>query len=119
NHYFYPASTVKLPIALLAMEWLEEQDVEGLNLETIMLTDSVRPSQLPAISDSSSQSGLPSIGHYIKKILLVSDNDAANRLYELLGLDYINSKLVEKGIDESVLIQRVGVSVSRSTAKSF
>jgi hypothetical protein len=25
SRYFYPASTVKLPIALLALEWLEEQ----------------------------------------------------------------------------------------------
>ncbi len=92
SRYYYPASTVKLPIALLALEWLEEQQVEGLTLETTMVTDSVRPSQLPAWSDSTAQNGLPSLGHYIKKILLVSDNDASNRLYELLGTDYINHK---------------------------
>ena len=62
SRYFYPASTVKLPVALLALEWLEEQQVPGLTLETTMLTDSVRPSQLPAWSDSTSQTGLPSIG---------------------------------------------------------
>lgn len=119
SRYFYPASTVKLPVALLALEWLEEQQVTGLTLSTTMLTDSVRPSQLPAWSDSNSQSGLPSIGHYIKKILLVSDNDAYNRLYELLGTDYINQKLKEKGLVNSVISQRLSFPISPEENRQF
>ena len=119
SRYFYPASTVKLPIALLALEWLEEQQLEGLTLETTMLTDSVRPSQLPAWSDSSAQNGLPSIGHYIKKILLVSDNDASNRLYELLGMDYINRKLSEKGLANTVITQRLSFPISPEENRQF
>jgi hypothetical protein len=119
SRYFYPASTVKLPIALLALEWLEEQQFEGLNLETIMLNDSVRPSQLPAWSDSSAENGLPSIGHYIKKILLVSDNDASNRLYELLGTDYINTKLREKGLTNTVVTQRLSFPISPEENRHF
>ena len=119
SRYFYPASTVKLPIALLALEWLEEQQVEGLTLETTMLTDSVRPSQLPAWSDSSAENGLPSIGQYIKKILLVSDNDASNRLYELLGMDYINRKLSEKGLANTVITQRLSFPISPEENRQF
>ncbi len=119
ERYFYPASTVKLPIALLALEWLEEQDVEGLTLETTMLTDSVRPSQIPVYLDSTAENGLPSIGHYIKKILLVSDNDAANRLYELLGLNYINGKLGEKGLDHTVITQRLSFPISPEENRQF
>jgi len=119
NHYFYPASTVKLPIALLALEWLEEQNIDGLTLETTMLTDSVRPSQLAAFRDSTSQDGLPSIGHYIKKILLVSDNDASNRLYELMGMDYINRKLLEKGLNNSVITQRLSFPISAEENRHF
>ena len=119
SRYFYPASTVKLPVALLALEWLEEQQVPGLTLETTMLIDSVRPSQLPALSDSTSQNGLPSIGHYIKKILLVSDNDAYNRLYELLGTDYINQKLKEKGLVNSVITQRLSFPISAEENRYF
>ena len=119
SRYFYPASTVKLPVALLALEWLEEQQLPGLTLETTMLTDSVRPSQLPALSDSTSQTGLPSIGHYIKKILLVSDNDAYNRLYELLGTDYINRKLKEKGLLNSVIMQRLSFPISAEENRQF
>ena len=119
SRYFYPASTVKLPIALLALEWLEEQQLEGLTLETTMLTDSVRSSQLPAWKDSSAQNGLPSIGHYIKKILLVSDNDASNRLYELLGMDYINRKLSEKGLANTVITQRLSFPISAEENRQF
>ena len=119
SRYFYPASTVKLPIVLLALEWLEEQQLEGLTLETTMLTDSVRPSQLPAWSDSTAQNALPSIGHYIKKILLVSDNDASNRLYELLGMDYINTKLREKGLANSVITQRLSFPITAEENRHF
>jgi hypothetical protein len=119
SRYFYPASTVKLPIALLALEWLEEQQISGLTLETTMLTDSVRPSQLPAWQDSTAQNGLPSISHYIKKILLVSDNDAYNRLYELLGTDYINQKLNEKGLANSVIMQRLSFPISAEENRQF
>ena len=119
SRYYYPASTVKLPIALLALEWLEEQQIPGLTLETTMLTDSVRPSQLPAWQDSTAQNGLPSIGHYIKKILLVSDNDASNRLYELLGMDYINQKLKEKGLANSVINQRLSFPISPEENRQF
>ncbi|MBC6365708.1 serine hydrolase [Algoriphagus sp. AK58] len=119
NHYFYPASTVKLPIALLALEWLEEQNIDGLTMETTMLTDSVRPSQIPAYTDTTAQHGLPSIGHYIKKILLVSDNDASNRLYELMGMDYINKKLREKGLLNTVITQRLSFPISPEENRHF
>jgi hypothetical protein len=117
--YFYPASTVKLPVSILALEWLNEQKREGINRESIMLTDSVRPSQVPAFYDSSSFNKLPSIEHYIKKILLVSDNDAYNRLYELLGQDYINSKMKEKGMHNTIINHRLSMPMSEEENRYF
>ncbi|MBY5951680.1 class A beta-lactamase-related serine hydrolase [Algoriphagus marincola] len=119
KRYFYPASTVKLPVAILALEWLEEQNVDNLTLDTPMLTDSVRPSQIPAYVDNSSEDSLPSIGHYIKKILLVSDNDAYNRLYELLGQDYINQKLAEKGLNHTVINHRLSYPANEIENRYF
>lgn len=116
---FYPASTVKLPIAILALEWLEEQNIDGLTAETIMLTDSVRPSQFPAYADSSAENSLPSIAHYIRKILLVSDNDAFNRLYELLGQDYINEKLKQKGLGNTIINHRLSMPMSEEENRYF
>ncbi|MFD2199969.1 serine hydrolase [Shivajiella indica] len=117
--YFYPASTVKLPVSILALEWLNEQRNNDLNKESIMLTDSVRPSQIPAYYDSSSFNKQPSIAHYIKKILLVSDNDAYNRLYELLGQDYINSKMKEKGMTHTIINHRLSMPMSEEENRYF
>ena len=49
------------------------------------------------ISNSSSETGLPSIAHYIKKAFLVSDNDAYNRMYQFVGQQAINDSLHSKG----------------------
>lgn len=117
--YFYPASTVKLPVAILALEWLNEQNIDGLHRESVMLTDSVRLSQIPAHYDSTAANNLPSIAHYIKKILLVSDNDAYNRLYELLGQDYINTKMKEKGMNHTVINHRLSMPMSEEENRHF
>ena len=87
QNYFYPASAVKLPIAVLAMEKLNQMAsltmdtrfyVEGDSVETTFASD-------------------------INKIFVVSDNKANNRLFEFLGQDAINNALKQKGI-ESVRI---------------
>lgn len=117
--YFYPASTVKLPIAILALEWLNEQEIDGIHPESIMLSGAMRESQIPAEYDSTAANFYPSIAHYIKKILLVSDNDAYNRLYELLGQDYINRKLKEKGLIHTVINHRLSMPMSEEENRYF
>jgi hypothetical protein len=52
---------------------------------------------------------MPSIEHYIKKILLISDNDAFNRLYEFLGQEYINTSLASKGFRNTGILHRLSV----------
>lgn len=95
--YFYPASTVKLPMSVLALEQINQLQREGLDKYTPMFHDSVYAGQLSVHRDTTSETGYPSIAHYIKKILLVSDNDAHNRLYEFLGQAETNRRLNEKG----------------------
>ena len=83
SNYFYPASTVKLPISLLALEKLNQDPrfdrntlfyVDGDTLET-------------------------TIANEVNKIFAISDNEAYNRLFEYLGKDYINQTLKAKGIN--------------------
>jgi len=110
NHYFYPASTVKLPTALLALERLNELGIEGLDKHSTFQTGAATPPQTAVLTDSSKADLLPNVAHYIKKILLVSDNDAYNRLYEFLGQAYINERLREKGFTRTRIIHRLSVS---------
>ena len=112
QEYFYPASTVKFPAAVLALEKLNKLAIPGLDMTSIMLTDSVFEGQTIAWVDSTAENGLPSIEHYIKKILLVSDNDAFNRLYEFLGQGPFNERLDELGLKHTRIIHRLSVFLS-------
>ena len=109
NTYFYPASTVKLPIALLALEKINELGVEALTKETSLRIDSAYDGQTRVEYDSTAESGKPSVAQYVRKIFVVSDNDAYNRLYEFLGQDYINDKLRAKGYENLKIVHRLSV----------
>jgi hypothetical protein len=114
SQYFYPASTVKMPAAVLALQHLNELGVQGLSPQTLLFhgtgTAPAAAPQTAVTSDSTSASGYPSLEHYIRKIFLVSDNDAYCRLFELLGPTYLNQALHRAGIYGGRLQHRVGVS---------
>lgn len=85
--YFYPASTVKLPVSILVLEKLNE----------------LREQQNIQISkETQYKVGGDSLYHTIKKdiqaIFAVSDNQAFNRLFNFVGADEINAKLRSKGL---------------------
>lgn len=109
NLYYYPASMVKMPVAFLALEKLNQIKVEGLSKFSPMHTGAGRPPQTSVSEDTSAENGQPSIAQYIKKIFLVSDNDAYNRLYEFLGQEYLNKQLWNKGYKRSRIIHRLSV----------
>ncbi|MCF0061396.1 class A beta-lactamase-related serine hydrolase [Dyadobacter chenwenxiniae] len=102
--YFYPASTVKLPAVALAFEKLNKL---GIDKNTPMFTGSDRPEQISVNKDSTAENGLPSVAHYAKKILLVSDNDAFNRLYEFIGQEEFNDSLRKKGFTNVRITHRL------------
>ncbi len=93
NKYFYPASTVKFPIAVMALEKLNAS--EGLSLDTKFYVegDTVETT----------------FGNEITKIFAVSDNDANNRLLEFLGQDAINEKFRVKNIGKARIAHRLSV----------
>lgn len=112
NKYFYPASSVKMPVAFLALQKLYELRALGVDIDrnTTMHIDSIRPPQAGVVGDSTHANNRATIGHYIDKLFVVSDNDAYNRLYEFCGPDYINSELRKKNIfTNSRIVHRVGV----------
>ena len=117
KHYFYPASTVKLPTAIFALEKLNELHVKGLTKSSVMITDSAFAGQTKVTADTSATNGKPSIENYIKKILLVSDNDAYNRLYEFIGREEINQKLKKYGLTHTRIVGRLAIGDSGESTK--
>ena len=108
KRYFYPASTVKLPTVIFALEKANQLKISGIKTAS-MQTDSAFAGQTKVKVDTSAENGLPSIQNYIKKILLVSDNDAFNRLYEFVGREEINQKLKKYGLNNTRIIGRLAV----------
>ena len=91
QNYFYPASTVKLLIALLALEKINQLDSLNMDTRFYIEGDSV---ETTFASD-------------ITKIFAVSDNEANNRLFEFLGQDAINKALQKKGIESARISHRL------------
>ena len=96
TQYFFPASTVKLPISVLTLAKLNtipnmNRDtrffVEGDTLETTFAKE-------------------------IEKALIVDDNEAYNRLFEFLGQDYINKELENIGLKSTRISNRIATENS-------
>lgn len=117
HQYFYPASTVKLAAVIFALEKINQLKVKGLSAESTMITDSAYAGQTRVNRDSTAKNGLPSIAQYIKKILLTSDNDAFNRLYEFIGRAELNQKLQKYGFNDSRILNRLAIGDSGEPAK--
>lgn len=119
HEYFYPASAIKLPTAVVALEKLRALSgtIPELTPEAPMRTDSAYARQTAAFYDSSSATGRPSVAQYIRKMLLVSDNDAYNRLYEFVGPEALNTGLRRHGVRHTVLRHRLSVGDTDSAAR--
>jgi hypothetical protein len=104
NQYFYPASTAKLPVAVLALQKLKTLQAQGvqINGETPFLIKN-KNGETIIEKDSTHHEGKVTLHHLIKKIFLVSDNDAYNYLFDFLGRDYINKELKKRGLSNTQL----------------
>ena len=90
--YFYPASTVKFPTAVLALEKLNQIDSLTINTKYYIEGDTIEST----------------VANDISEIFAVSDNLANNRLVEFLGFEAINKSLNSKGIAPVRLSHRLG-----------
>ncbi len=97
GEYFYPASTVKLPAAALALEKLHALGIDGLDRDTVML-----------VGDETAGK---SVGRYVREVLLVSDNQAFNRLYDFLGQQALNENLRDKGFGGTRILHRLEITL--------
>lgn len=117
QRYFYPASTVKLAAVIFALEKVNRLKSTGLTVNNKMITDSAFRGQTKVTKDTTSKNGYPTIEHYIKKILLTSDNDAFNRLFEFVGRAEINEKLKKYGFNDSRILNRLAIGDAGETSK--
>ena len=107
GRYFYPASTAKLPIAILSLQKINELRSNGLQISgdtPFFITD--KNGKILVKRDSTHSLGILTINHLIKKIFLVSDDNAYNYLFDFLGTDYINKELTLRGLSKTRLYHK-------------
>ena len=110
--YFYPASTVKMPVALLALQAVHELSLPGLDKNSTLINEAAYSKQTPVYNEPTTNDGRPTVAQYVKKIFMVSDNDAFNRLYEMMGQQYINDKLHKMGYADAEILHRLQISMT-------
>ena len=96
RNYYYPASTVKFPITLFTLEKINEFPLINIDTPYRVQNDTT----------------FYNIRNDINEIMVMSSNEAFNRLFEFLGQDFINSKLREKGMNNSKIYHRLSTSNS-------
>jgi hypothetical protein len=106
KNYFYPASLVKLPLSIFAIEKINSLKHFGLSLESKLSIDSAFACQKSLAIDVLSNDSIPCIKNYISKALIVSDNEAYNRLFEFVSPAYCYLRLNEIGYTAARIISR-------------
>lgn len=91
--YFYPASLVKVPVALIALEFL---DSLGIPLDAIPVFQLDKPCGSSKFVELSQLKTI-SFEQIFRELLTVSDNNYYNMLYKLLGPEKINQRLETLG----------------------
>ena len=100
NKYFYPASTIKLPIVVLTLKKINELRSKGSEItlkSKIILNFKDDYSEL-VIRDS-----ITSFQNLIADVFLVSDNSASNILIDFIGYNYFNHEMENAGFDKTYL----------------
>jgi hypothetical protein len=97
DNYFYPATLVKLPIAALTLEKLNNMSGQGLSKE----------SYLKVLSPAFPKKERPmTIRENLIRMLVMNDKKSFDRLYDFLGQEYINSRLEQLGYNKTRIIQK-------------
>ena len=100
NQYFYPASTVKLPVAILSLQKIRKLQSKGIAITPESSMKIIFENGLIKTQDSTHPNNKLSIAHLIKKLFLVSDNEAYNYLFDFVGKDYLNEFIHKIGIKD-------------------
>ena len=100
NQYFYPASTIKLPIVVLTLKKINELRSKGSD---ITLKSKIILNNVDNHSNFKLQDSITSFQNLIADIFLVSDNSASNILIDFIGYNYFNDEMQNAGFDRTYL----------------
>lgn len=101
DQYFYPASAIKLCGAVAALLTLNQHNRThgtALGLASPLVIEPRFPGDQRRDADPSNVvDGALTVGHALRKLFLVSDNDAYNHCFDLCGQDQLNQGMWDAG----------------------
>ena len=100
NKYFYPASTIKLPIVVLTLKKINELRSKG---SEITLKSKIVLNYKDDYSELVIRDSITSFQNLIADVFLVSDNSASNILIDFIGYNYFNDEMENAGFDKTYL----------------
>lgn len=111
DEYFYPASTVKLFAAVAAAQKvaaLREETPYAIDLDTLMVFHPLFDDDVMETDDPDNlETGSITVREQIREIFLVSDNQAYNYLYEMVGQDGIAESIRAAGLEAPRIVHRL------------
>lgn len=119
KQYFYPASTVKFPVAILALQKIRKLQSQGIPVTADTPFKVLFSENLIKKTDSTHPKNNLTIAHLIKKIFLVSDNMAYNYLFDFIGSDDANKAIHNIGIPNFNLSHKFSDSENENSTPRF
>jgi len=112
--YFYPASAIKLCAAVAGLQTIEQLQVRAPDsdlLDAPLEIAPLFPGDLAQTNDVSNLAGGHiTVAQELRKLALVSDNEAFNRLYDLVGHEALSANMHELGLRSVVINHRLSES---------
>ena len=100
NKYFYPASTIKLPIVVLTLKKINELRSKG---SEITLKSKITLNYKDDYSQLVIRDSITSFQNLIADVFLVSDNSASNILIDFIGYNYFNDEMKNADFNKTYL----------------
>ena len=111
QRYFYPASSIKLCGAIALLQELNRYNLEhgaALDLDSQMVIEPRFDGDVRVHADESNVvGGVLTVRHVLRKLFLVSDNQAYNHCLEVVGQDGVNRAMWRAGFDSARLWHRL------------
>lgn len=109
--YFYPASSVKLFAAYAAIEKLDD-----MSEELTVPVSTTTPIRFVTGEGRSRQVVTTTLRRDLEQALIVSDNDAHDRLFDFVGREELAERLAHIGLKRTILVQHLGKAAKARVA---
>jgi hypothetical protein len=108
--YFNPASLIKFPLAVVGLEYLYSlrKYGAGLNSKILLNTCSCDFGTNQYVSKSAN----PTPEQFVREMMIMSNNDAYNLFFDLVGIDRCNTRMKEMGLNGIIMRRRISAGCS-------